>query len=193
MKSVSLAGPDQIHSRIIKETDKEICKPLCIIFNKSLSEGQLPDAWKKAIVPIYKKVSKSDPGNYRPVSLTSTCGKLMERLVRQQILTHIETNNLLTDHQHGFRSGRSCVTQLLTVMEDWTRLLDDQTPFDCVYLDYKKAFDSVPHQRLLKKVEACGIQGNLLKWIGSFLTGRRQQVHVDNALSDWANVTSRIP
>jgi len=194
MKAGSSAGPASIHPRILKETDTAISKPLSVIFNISMKEGSLPMSWKEAIVvPIYKKGSRSEPGNYRPVSLTSTCGKLMERIVRRHILEHVESNNIFSEKQHGFRSGRSCSTQLLSVMEDWTRLLDDQVPFDCIYLDYKKAFDSVPHQRLLKKAEACGINSNLLKWIESFLSGRKQCVRVESALSDWADVTSGIP
>jgi hypothetical protein len=117
----------------------------------------------------------------------------MERLVRRKVLIHIDANKLFSPDQYGFRAGRSCATQQLSVTETWTDWLDDQIPFDCVYLDYKKAFDSVPHTRLIKKVEVFGIQGNLLKWIVSFLTDRRQRVRVNEALSDWAPVTSGIP
>ena len=194
IKSGSSAGPDGIHPRVLKETCMEIAKPLAIIFNISMKEGRLPKAWKEAtVVPIYKKGPRSDPGNYRPVSLTSTCGKLMERIIRKYLLQHFDNNNLLSPEQHGFRQGRSCTTQLLSVTEDWSQWLDDHTPYDCIYLDYRKAFDSVPHQRLLKKARASGVQGKLLDWLESFLSERKQRVRVESALSDWVEVTSGIP
>ena len=158
-----------------------------------MEAGQVQKSWKDAtVVPSFKKGSRSDPGNYRPVSLTSVCGKLMERL-RKAVLAHIESNNLFSSHQHGFRAGMSCATQLLTVTEQWTHWLDERNKFDCIYLDYKKAFDSVPHVRLLKNIEAFGIKGNVLKWIESFLSNRRQRVRVDGSLSEWEPVTSGIP
>ena len=166
MKSGSSAGPDGIHPRVIKEVQKEVAPALCRIFDLSMRISLVPKAWKDAIVvPIFKKGQRKDPGNYRPVSLTSICGKLMERLIRRSVLHHFNVNRLLTCHQHGFRCGRSCVTQLLTVMETWSEWAEERVPFDCVYLDYRKAFDSVPHIRLLRKLEALGITGNLLKWL----------------------------
>jgi hypothetical protein len=192
MKSGRSAGPDGIHPCVLKETSSSIAKPLKLIFEKSMLSGQLPKAWKDAIViPIFKKGKRSS--NYRPVSLTSVCGKLMERIVRKDMLAHIEHNQLFSEKQHGFRAGMSCTTQLLTVTEQWTTWHDEHTPFDCVYLDYKKAFDSVPHSRLLRKIQAFGIEGNLYSWIESFLTDRRQRVRVDDSLSGWENVTSGIP
>ena len=194
MKSGSSAGPDEIHPRVIKETSQAIVTPLCIIFNKSIEEGQIPRAWKDAIiVPIFKKGKRSSPGNYRPVSLTSVCCKLMERIVRKSIHDHINVNKLFASQQHGFRSGRSCNTQLLTVTETWTQWHDSHTPFDCVYLDYRKAFDSVPHARLLSKVNALGIKGKVYEWIEAFLSERRQRVRVEGSLSGWERVTSGIP
>lgn len=194
MKTGKSAGPDDIHPKVIKETCQEISVPLSIIFNKSLEFGQVPTPWKQAtVVPIFKKGKKNEPGNYRPVSLTSVCCKLMERLLRRHLLSFLERTHFFNTAQHGFRTGRSCTTQLLHVMETWTKWVDDQLPFDCIYLDYRKAFDSVPHQRLLLKVKEAGIRGNLLNWIESFLTQRSQRVRVESSLSGWAEVTSGIP
>ena len=99
---------------------------------------------------------------------------LMERMIKRSVIDHLERNHLITVLQHGFLCGRSCVTQLLMVMEDWTKWADENIPFDCVYLDFRKAFDSVPHSRLLKKVEAMGIKGDILSWLTSFLQERRR-------------------
>ena len=95
--------------------------------------------------------------------------------------------------QHGFVQGKSCQTQLLTVIEEWTKWMEERKPFDCLYFDYRKAFDSVPHMRLMRKIESCGITGQVQRWIKSFLQGRRQRVRVGEAVSGWQKVTSGIP
>ena len=188
------AGPDGIHSRVVVETQEQLVGPLTIIFNKSLSEGVVPDSWKEAeVVPIFKKGKRDDPGNYRPVSLTSVCGKIMEKIVRKEIVDHLERNEVISDVQHGFVQGKSCQTQLLTVIEEWTKWMEERKPFDCLYFDYRKAFDSVPHMRLMRKIESCGITGQVQRWIKSFLQGRRQRVRVGEAVSGWKKVTSGIP
>ncbi len=179
---------------MLLEARNELAEPLSILFTKSLANGELPRDWKEAYVtPIYKKGCKHNPGNYRPVSLTSVLCKLMETILRDVIMKHMEDNQLLSPSQHGFRSGRSTVTQLLESLESWTSLLDKGRNIDIVYCDFQKAFDSVPHMRLLKKIENYGIRGQILKWIKSFLLDRRQKVRVNNALSDWTSVTSGIP
>ena len=96
----------------------------------------------------------------------------------------MEELKLYSNCQHGFRSGRSCITQLLEVIEDFSKLIDEEIPFDVIYLDFKKAFDTVPHQRLLEKMKSYGIEGQLLKWTRSFLENRTQQVKVNKATSD---------
>ena len=194
LKPGKSAGPDEVHPKVLIEVSEQLVLPLRLIFQKSLSEGVVPQAWKEAeVVPIFKKGQRDKSGNYRPVSLTSVCCKMLERIVRRAIVSHANLNNLLTPAQHGFRPKRSCATQLLLVTEEWTRWLDEDLPFDCIYLDYRKAFDSVPHERLLAKIHALGVRGALHRWIRSFLTGRRQRVRVDNSLSSWRPVTSGIP
>ena len=111
-------GPDGIHNRVLFEIKDQIGKVLSILFQKSFQSGQLPKEWKEGnIVPIYKKGKKSDPNNYRPVSLTSTVSKIMEAILRDEIVSHLEGNNLISPDQHGFRSGRSCITQLMESIE----------------------------------------------------------------------------
>ena len=118
-------GPDGIHPRVLKECADEISGALAILFQTSLSEGAVPQAWKEAnVTPIYKKGSKDDVGNYRPVSLTSVVCKVMERIVRNALLKHMLDNKFLSDQQHGFVHGRSCTTQLLEVVDKWSEILD---------------------------------------------------------------------
>ena len=117
----------------------------------------------------------------------------MERILRDSILEHMMTNGLFLDAQHGFVPGRDCMTQLLICIEEWTEMLEKREAFDVVYTDFAKAFDSVPHQRLLLKLQELGIAGKLLELIRSFLTGRRQRVLVDGVMSEWIEITSRIP
>ena len=153
----------------------------------------MPKEWKEAnIVPIYKKGKKSDPNNYRPVSLTSTVSKIMKTILRDEIVSLLEGNNLISPDHHEFRSGRSCITQLMESIHDWIDSLERKQPVDVVYLEYKKAFDSVPHERLLVKLHAYGIRGNLLQWIKSFLTNRKQRVVINGKSSNLAPVIRGI-
>ena len=168
--------------------------PLLILFRKSLDEGSLPDDWKHGnITAIHKKGSKAKPCNYRPISITSIICKLFEAIIRDAIVTHMSVNNLFCDQQQGFVPGRSCITQLLTTFEIWTQAIEDGNPVDAIYLDFQKAFDSVPHKRLIRKLAAYGVTGKILRWIETFLTNRKQRVCVEGSLSNWEDVLSGIP
>ena len=187
-------GPDNINPFLIKSMAEVFVKPLTLIFQKSVSSGIVPSAWKEArITPIFKKGSKAEPSNYRPVSLTSIVCKTLEKIVRKAILTHLTENHLLSDKQYGFRSGRSCSLQLLNVMERWTQYVENHQSWDTVYLDLAKAFDKVAHQRLLRRLSSYGIKGALLSWITSFLTNRRQCVSIKGSTSTWKPVESGVP
>ena len=176
-------GPDGWHPRVFKEIADALTPPLLILLRKSLDEGSLPDDWKKGnITAIYKKGSKANPGNYRPISLTSIICKLLEAIIRDAIVTHMSVNNLFCDQQHGFVPGRSCITQLLTTFEIWTQAVENGNPVDVIYLDFQKAFDSVPHHRLIRKLAAYGVTGKILRWIETFLTDRKQRVCVEGSL-----------
>ena len=119
--------------------------------------------------------------------------KILESFITDQIKNHMETNNLFTKCQHGFRQHRSCVTQLLEVLNDFTKLIEMKDNIDVIYLDFSKAFDTVPHMRLINKLKAYGIEGNLIKWITNFLSDRKQRVKVNSSYSDYAPVISGIP
>ena len=187
-------GPDGIPSRVLKELNKQLALPLSILFNKSLREGKIPKDWKEAeVVAIFKKGSKHDAGNYRPVSLTCIACKVMESLVRDSIVSFMKENKLYASCQHGFRNHRSCMTQLLEVMEDFNNFIDNHDDIDVIYLDFRKAFDSVPHERLALKLQEHGFTGKLLQWIRDFLANRSQRVRVGNDFSEKGKVLSGIP
>jgi len=194
VKTNKSSGPDGIHPRVLNEAAEQLATPLKIIFQMSINSGCLPDDWKVANVsPVHKKGPKSMAENYRPISLTSIICKLLETLIRDALTAHLMQHSLISDRQHGFVSGRSTSSQLLTAMDEWTKMLDNDSTVDVILLDFKKAFDSVPHRRLLLKTESFGITGKLLSWIESFLSGRRQRVVVNGATSSWEDVKSGVP
>ena len=159
-----------------------------------MDTGQVPSDWKVAnVTPIYKKGSKAEAGNYRPVSLTSICCKMMESIIRDDVVEHLTQNRLIHSSQHGFIKNKSCLTNLLEFLETVTEEFDEGRPMDLIYLDFSKAFDIVPTCRLLSKLQAHRIEGNVLNWMKGWLTGRRQRVVLNGEESDWADVTSGVP
>jgi hypothetical protein len=188
-------GPDNIPCRLLVAVAQELAPALELLFRMSLKTGEIPAVCKHALVqPVYKKKgSRNLPSNYRPISLTSVCGKVMEHIVRHAITAHLHENKIMVDAQHGFRKGRSCETQLILTVDDLSSTLDKSGQTDTILLDFSKAFDKVPHQRLLLKLEHYGIRGQTLKWIQSFLTDRTQQVVVEGKTSPVGKVTSGVP
>ena len=179
LKAGKSMGPDELNPLLLKTMSKVFCVPLTLIFRESVKSGRIPKVWKDArVTPLFKKGQKADPGNYRPVSLTSVVCKSLETIIRTHILEYLTRNKHISDAQFGFRSGRSCILQLIDVMEDWTDYIENDESWDTVYLDFAKAFDSVAHERLLRKISAYGIKGSVLSWIRDFLTERRQYVSV---------------
>ncbi len=137
--------------------------------------------------------SKHDATNYRPASLTSVVCKILKKLIRKEIVQHMKKKNLFSSYQHGFLGKRSCLSNLLTTMEEWTGILEDKGSVDCVYLDFMKAFDTVPHQKLLQKLHGYQIRGKVHNWIKQFLTGRYQRVIVNSVPSKEESVVSGVP
>ena len=159
----------------------------------SLESGNIPDDWRTSIVPIFKKGDKHQASNYRPVSLTSISCKLLEHIIHSQVMDHFDHHSILSNSQHGFRSRRSCETQLAITIDTIARTLDEGGQVDIVLLDFAKAFDKVPHQRLLHKLQFYGVRNNTLRWIEDFLHCRQQQVLLDGHTSSTAEVLSGVP
>jgi len=165
-----------------------------VIFQRSVDTGTLPAEWLKAnISSVYKKGVKHLAENYRPISLTSVISKILEHIICRNILVHLESNNILTNLNHGFRSGYSCETQLLLTSHDLLKAYDIGTQVDIGILDFSKAFDTVPHDKLLYKLEKYGIQGPLHAWFTSFLTRCHMRVVLEGIESQEVPVISGVP
>ena len=194
MKDNKSPGVDGIPPKLLMETVEQISIPLTRVFNLSLKEGVVPFEWKEAnIIPLFKKGSRNKSENYRPVSLTSVICTLLERLIKDHMVDFLVKHKLLNSSQHGFLKARSCLTNMLCFLEEITKWIDVGSPVDIIYLDFQKAFDKVPHQRLLLKLKAHGIGDSITDWIEQWLTDRRQRVVVDGEVSNWKSVLSGVP
>ena len=163
-------GPDDIHGKLLVEGASSIAKPLCRLFNMSIQTATLPNDWTRSnVTPVFKKGSRHLPSNYRPISLTSLIVKMMERLISSEITKFTVQHNILSPLQHGFRQGHSCQTQLLETIHQLAESLNSKSSAHVIFLDFSKAFDSVPHKRLLIKLHRIGIRGQLLQWIEAFI------------------------
>ena len=192
-------GPDGLSARVLKECSSEISPMLALIYNESLAQGTVPDDWRQAnVAPVFKKGEKYNAANYRPVSLTCICCKTLEHIIVSNINKHLAFKSILADCQHGFRSQRSCETQLVQFYHDMVSNLDGaqdrgQKQTDVIIMDFAKAFDKVPHRRLLYKLGYYGIRGSSHKWISSWLSERSQKVVLDGQASDPVPVVSGVP
>ena len=187
-------GPDLISTRILKDYAEIIAPALTKTFQQTLDKGEIPQDWKMAnVIAIYKKSDKQDPANYRPVSLTSVICKCLEHIIFSEVMTHLDKHNILVDNQHGFRSKRSTETQLITTVNDFTESLNRKGHLDVLILDFSKAFDTVAHTRLLRKLEAFGIRGKTHQWIKKWLTERTQTVVLNGEYSSAERVGSGVP
>ena len=160
-----------------------------LIFTASLQQGKIPQDWKKALVtPIFKKGDQTNPTNYRPVSLTSICSKLLEHIIHSNATSHLNACNIISDNQYGFCKRRSAELQLIRTIHDFAYNLNDRKQTDAMLLDFCKAFDKVPHRHLKLKLDYYGVRKQTLKWISSFLEERTQCVVCGGYTSDPANV-----
>lgn len=194
LDSSKSTGVDGIHPRVLKECAAEFAKPLKLIYELSLRSGCIPRRWKLAnVTPLFKKGSRLEPCNYRPISLTSIPCKVMESVIRQAMMLHLHSNRLTAPEQHGFTPKRACNTNLLETTDLITSLTNEGHAVDVIFLDFAKAFDKVPHKRLILKLQSLGISGNLISWLRDFLNERRQRVVLGEHSSDWVTVTSGVP
>ena len=190
----SAPGPDRLWPRVLVSLADVLASPLALVYTKCLGEGTVPPDWKLAnVAPIFKKGSKGSVGNYRPVSLTCVLCKVMESILRDAIVLHLDHHNLIRPSQHGFMARKSCLTNLLEYLEELSELVDSGHAVDIVYLDFAKAFDKVPHKRLLMKCKGLGIDGDVLAWISEWLRDRSQRVVLNGKESGWGKVISGVP
>ena len=195
LETKKATGPDLIPAFVLKTAAHELSPFLALLFQLSLDTGVVPPDWRQAwIVPIYKKKGEKHLAqNYRPVSLTSITCKILEHIVHSSVMCHFDKLKILTDTQHGFRKSRSCETQLILTTHEIAKHLSTGSQVDVQLLDFSKAFDKVPHKRLISKLDFYGIRGNTLQWITAFLKDRKQRVQLEGILSSEVDVVSAVP
>ena len=182
------------HPKILIELQVEHELPIVDIISQSLQDVRIPQMWNQAnLCPMSKKGDRADPASYWPVSITSCISKILESIVRDAIYHHLHVNNMLCDEQLGFRSGRSCILQLLETLQEWSCMVDKGEGCDILYLDYRRSFHTVPHESLLNPLEAVGITGKIPNWFGNFLHCRQQRVVYEGVCSNWSHVSRGVP
>ena len=187
-------GPDEISHRMLKETHSTICQPLCILFNRSMQENSYPNCWKLAnVMPLFKKGDHDTPSNYRPISLISCVGKVMERVIFKHMYNFFHTNDLIFRNQSGFLPNHSTVFQLIDIYDQICRAFDEKKSTCIVFCDISKAFDRVWHRGLLFKLRQYGISGNLINWISNYLSNRSQRVFINSSFSETSILNAGVP
>ena len=193
LKPSAAPGPDKVWTRILHKFADVLAAPLAETYTRLMREVEVPNIWLRANVAAgFKKGSKADPSNYRPISLTCVVGKVMESVAKDEIVDHMARHKLIRLSQHGFMRKRSTATNMLEYMEFLTKKLDEGHSVDCVYWDFAKMFDKIPHQRLLAKCRGLGLGGALLGWIEKWLSGRKQRVVLNGEESGWGDVVSSV-
>lgn len=188
------SGPDDISNAFLKRYAEWVSRYLFIIFQASLQQSKLPADWLCGkIIPIHKSGNKMTVQNYRPISLTSTCCKLLEHIISNHVTQYLEENNLIYKHQHGFRRGLSTVTQLIECAHEFSSVVNERGQVDVVFMDFSKAFDRVPHNKLIEKLHLMGLNSNIVSWVRSYLTNRTQYVYCNDACSTRLAVYSGVP
>ena len=176
VKTYSAAGPDAWNAKLIKNCKLELAEPLYIMWRKPLDTGTIPNI--------------TEAKNYRPVALTSHLIKIFERIIREKITSFLETTGKLNKNQHGFRAGRSCLSQLIEHYDDIIAAIERKHNFDVIYTDFAKAFDKCDHGIIAHKIREAGIIGKLGLWLYNFLDGRKQKVVVQGVASQESEVVS---
>lgn len=190
----SSPGFDSINTKFLKSTSVYNSIILAKHFQQSLDTGALPYQWKVGkVVPLHKSGNRNLATNYRPISLTSTCCKLLEHIVFKSIVNFLEDNTFFSPSQHGFRKSYSCETQLVSFIDYLHWILDRSSSADCIFLDFAKAFGKVCHKLLIHKLQNLNRDANLLKWVECFLTNRSQYVTANGYDSSMCSVVSGVP
>ena len=187
-------GPDGISAIMLKSTASSITPSVTSLLNLSLRTGRVPEEWKRSsVVPIPKKSPATTPNSYRPISLLSIVSKVLERHVHTLIMEHLHNQHPLSESQWGFQPGKSTVSALLSTTYSWLETLEEGNEIGAVFFDLQKAFDSVPHQCLMEKLQQTGLSDHILSWISDYLTCREQKVVVNGKSSQYSPVISGVP
>ena len=194
LDSKKTCGPDGIGPKIIKSCPELFANLLNRIFNNAIENGIYPNAMKIArILAIFKKGSKEDPNNYRPISLLSCFNKIFERLLHKQLMNFLKKHKSLFKYQFGFRPKHSTADALINITDNIKDFMDKGNYVLGLFLDLKKAFDTVDHQILLDKLETIGIRGHALQFFNSYLTDRKQFVIINGKNSKTKYITTGVP
>ena len=194
LNTYKASGPDLLSPRLLKEGSNVLAEPLTILFNSSLAKCHFPNVWKDAnVTPIFKKDDKSSPTNYRPISLLSSIGKVMERCIHKYLYNYAITNELISPLQSGFKQGDSTNFQLLHTYHSFCEAVDRGKEVRVVFCDISKAFDRVWHKGLLHKLSCIGCSNPIVKWFSSYLSNRRQRVVFNGVSSDWSTIHAGVP
>ena len=188
------SGIDNVSSYVLKVAFKALIPMITRMFNLSIQTAQYPDRWKKALViPIPKTGNLSKVQNYRPISLLPLPGKIMEKLIHAQLTNHLETQDLLTEKQHGFRKEHSTIHSVAQVTNFISKKIDSRIPALAAFIDFKKAFDCVQHSVLLDKLESFKVGAEVLTWVRSYLEKRKQRVLANGTYSEYQTITQGVP
>ena len=194
LRTQKSCGPDGVHPYILHHLADTMSIPLTIIFKLSLQTRKVPSIWKQGVVSaLFKKGKKCLASNYRAITLTSIVCKILEKIIVTSIQKHLKINLLEDLHQHGFTINKSTITNLLEALNIWSEALSHGLPVDIIYLDFEKAFDKVPHERLIMQLSRYGITGDVKAWIKDYLTNRSQAVRVNGQYSNSTSVLSGVP
>ena len=187
-------GPDDLSTLFLQRVAECIAGPLMQIFNKSLKTGTVPSSWKRSnVTPVHKGGDTDDPGNYRPISVVPIVAKVLEKIIATQLSSYMEDHHLLHDLQGAYRHGRSADQILLYATDTIVQAIDAGKHVCAAFLDLRKAYDSLDHHLLLKRLFELGVDGVELQWFSDYLSDRKQRVKCGNQYSDWGSVLGGIP
>ena len=194
LKGSKSPGLDGVPPVFLKSCAASLAPFISQLFQHSIVTGKVPAEWKTAVIsPMYKKGDRADPGSYRPITLLPVISKVLESLIDDTVRHHLQVNNMLHPAQFGFRKGRACVSNLVLAMDAWTDSADKGIATDVVYLDFAKAFDTVPHQTLLLKLSELNLSSGLLNWFEDYLHDRKFCVRVNGVHSSMHSIKSGVP
>ena len=191
LKRKKSTGVDDLTTSMIKDSENSIAPILSHVINLSLNTGTFPNAWKLAkVTPIYKSGPVNDPENYRPKSVLPVISKIIERAVKAQLMEFLESNNLIDPGQYGYRKSRSTEDAATKLCDDIRRHANNGCLVGSVFVDLRKAFDTISHSNLIQKLSSYGLRSTELEWFSSYLFNRRQIVHIEGTFSKGQPLTS---